>query len=255
MPCMENIETQIETTGKKGRPKCPNCKKCLKYQQNYIENPYVKPLEQTHTIVMAHNLNILHYMYKKMVCKNLASVGYYIGGMSELELKNSEKKQIILASFSMSQEGLDIPTLNAEFLITPKTDIVQSVGRILRAKHNFSHPIIYDFIDTHDVFQRQWLKRKAFYKKQNYKIIGINSTEFNTDMSKWKNIFESKTGGNNKVCVTKTNKKQVSLKSNSSTDKSITTDSDAEESDDDESPEEQKDKQNRGKCLLTFKKK
>ena len=254
MPCMENIETQIETTGKKGRPKCPNCKKCLKYQQNYIENPYVKPLEQTHTIVMAHNLNILHYMYKKIVCKNLASVGYYIGGMSELELKNSEKKQIILASFSMSQEGLDIPTLNAEFLITPKTDIVQSVGRILRAKHKFSHPIIYDFIDTHDVFQRQWLKRKAFYKKQNYKIIGINSTEFNTDMSKWKNIFESKTGGNNKVCVTKTNKKQVSLKSNSSTDKSITTDSDAEE-DDDESSEEQKDNQNRGKCLLPFKKK
>ena len=72
-------------------------------------------------------------------------------------------------------------------------------------------------------------------------------------MSKWKNIFESKTGGNNKVCVAKTNKKQVSLKSNSSTDKSITTDSDAEE-DDDESTEEQKDKQNRGKCLLTFKK-
>ena len=42
---------------------------------------------------MAHNLNILHYMYKKFICKNLASVGYYIGGMSEDELKKSEKKQ------------------------------------------------------------------------------------------------------------------------------------------------------------------
>jgi hypothetical protein len=253
MPCMEYIETQIEPTGKKGRPKCPNCKKCLKYQQNYIDNPYVKPLEQTHTIVMAHNLNILHYMYKKIVCKNLASVGYYIGGMSELELKTSEKKQIILASFSMSQEGLDIPTLNAEFLITPKTDIVQSVGRILRAKHKFSHPIIYDFIDTHDVFQRQWLKRKAFYKKQNYKIIGTNSTEYNTDVTKWKNIFEPKNRGNNKVCVTKTNKKVVSEKSHSSTDKSITNDSDTED-DDDDTLEEQQNKHNRGKCLLTFKK-
>jgi len=257
MPCMENIESQIEITGKKERPKCPNCKKCLKYQQNYIENPYVKPLEQTHTIVMAHNLNILHYIYKKFVCKNLASVGYYIGGMSELELKNSEKKQIILATFSMSQEGLDIPTLNAEFLITPKTDIVQSVGRILRAKHIFSHPIIYDFVDTHDVFQRQWLKRKAFYKKQNYKIIGTNSIEYNTDTSKWKNIFESKNGSNNKECITKTNKKQVSLKSNSSIDKSITSDSDEEEEHEDhvESPEEPKDKYQCGKCLLTFKKK
>jgi hypothetical protein len=187
---MENIETQLEITGKKGRPKCPNCKKCLKYQQNYIENPYVKPLEQTHTIVMAHNLNILHYMYKKIVCKNLASVGYYIGGMSELELKNSETKQIILASFSMSQEGLDIPTLNAEFLITPKTDIVQTIGRVLRAKHAFSDPIIYDIVDNHDVFQRQWLKRKAYYKKNNYNIIGCDIYNYNKDTTQWKSIYQ-----------------------------------------------------------------
>ena len=92
--------------------------------------------------------------------------GADIGGMNEVELKKSEKKQIVISSYVMCSEGLDIPTLNAEFLITPKTDIVQTVGRILRAKHKFSHPIIYDFVDSHDVFQRQWLKRKSYYKKQ-----------------------------------------------------------------------------------------
>ena len=244
MPCMENIEAKGV---KRERPKCPSCKKVLKYEQNYIENKYVKPLEKTHTIVMAHNLNILHYIYKKFVCKNLASVGYYIGGMSEAELKQSEKKQIVLASYSMSSEGLDIPTLNAEFLITPKTDIVQTVGRILRAKHKFSHPIIYDFVDSHDVFQRQWLKRKAYYKKQNYKIIGANSIEYNTDFSKWKSVFEPKT---NKLCITKTSKKQTSIKSDSS-DKSITDDSDVEEEEETEGP---KDKYLGGQCLLKFKK-
>jgi superfamily II DNA or RNA helicase len=71
----------------------------------------------------------------------------------------------------MAAEGLDISTLNAEFLISPKTDIEQCVGRILRAKHATNTPIIYDFIDSHDVFKKQWLKRKAFYKKQNYKIV------------------------------------------------------------------------------------
>jgi superfamily II DNA or RNA helicase len=206
----------------------------------------VKPLEKTHTIVMAHNLNILHYIYKKFVCKNLASVGYYIGGMSEAELKQSEKKQIIISSYVMCSEGLDIPTLNAEFLITPKTDIVQIVGRILRAKHKFSHPIIYDFVDSHDVFQRQWLKRKVYYKKQNYKIIGTNSIEYNTDFSKWKSVFEPKT---NKLCITKTSKKQISIKSDSS-DKSITDDSDVEE----EETEGPKDKYLGGQCLLKFKK-
>jgi superfamily II DNA or RNA helicase len=122
------------------------------------------------------------------VCKNLASVGYYVGGMSEKELKNSETKQIILASFSMANEGLDIPTLNAEFLLTPKTDIVQTIGRVLRAKHAFSDPIIYDIVDVHDCFQRQWLKRKAYYKKNNYNIIGCDSNNYNKDTRKWKSI-------------------------------------------------------------------
>ena len=202
MPCLNSIELAAETNIKhfigpdgekkssKERPKCPNCKKVLKYEQYYIKNLYVKPLEERHTIVMAQNLNILHYIYKKIVCKNLASVGYYIGGMSESELKRSDKQQIVLASYSLCSEGLDIPTLNAEFLITPKTDIVQCVGRILRAKHATQHPIIYDFIDSHDVFQRQWLKRKSYYKKQNYKIIGTDSYEYNLDTTKWNIIFK-----------------------------------------------------------------
>ena len=198
-----------EKTSKKNRTKCPNCNKVFKYEQNYIENPYIKPLEQNHTIIMSHNLNILHYMYKKFVCKNLASVGYYIGGMSESELKASEKKQVILSSFSMSSEGLDIPTLNSQFLITPKSDIVQIVGRIMRAKHTFSHPIIYDFIDTHDVFQRQWFKRKAFYKSQNYKIVGTNSIDYNDNFNAWKTIYEPKS---EQFCETKLSKKSATMK-------------------------------------------
>jgi superfamily II DNA or RNA helicase len=186
------------------------------------------------------------------VCKNLASVGYYVGGMSEHELKKSEKKQVILASFSMCSEGLDIPTLNTEFLITPKTDIVQIVGRILRAKHSFSHPIIYDFIDTHDVFQRQWIKRKSYYKKQNYKIIGTSNVEYNETFSEWKEIYEPKNVLSKKCNSKISNKKNVSKKSNSSSDRSITNDSSDSE---DESEEEiSKDKYACGKCLLSMKK-
>ena len=167
----------------KRRPKCPCCSKVLAYEQNYVDTGLVKPIQDLQTIVLSHNLNVLEYIYQKFVCKNLASVGYYVGGMSESELKASEKRHVILATYSMASEGLDIPGLNAEFLISPKTDIVQSVGRILRAKHATTQPVIYDFVDTHDVFQRQWRKRKAFYKKQNYKIVGC-------DAGNWTTIFE-----------------------------------------------------------------
>ena len=276
MPCMENIEDAAERNvtyyvgpdGKKKatkeKPKCPNCNKILKYEQNYIENPYIKPISQTHTIVMSHNLNVLHYMYKKIVCKNLASVGYYVGGMKEAELKKSEKKQVVLSSFSMSQEGLDIPTLNAEFLITPKTDIIQIVGRILRAKHSYSHPIIYDFVDCHDVFQRQWLKRKAYYKKQNYRIVGTNSTDYHSNISKWKIIYEPKSisnnanalnsNSNNIISKYKINKQKKTKKNSSSSDKSITNDSDSESDTDNDENNNNKDKFLCGKCLIPIKK-
>jgi len=218
LPCVQEIE------GKTKIPKCPNCKKRLKYEQHYIENPYVKPLEQLQTLILSHNLNVLHYIYNKIVCKNIASVGYYVGGMKEIELKKSEKKQVVLASFSMASEALDIPSLNAEFLITPKTDIVQSVGRILRAKHSFSDPIIYDIKDNHEVFQKQWLKRKAYYKKQNYNIIECDSYNYNKDFINWKTT-------------------------NNSCKKNISNDEEEEE----EESEEKKDKL-KGVCLLKFKK-
>jgi superfamily II DNA or RNA helicase len=96
----------------------------------------------------------------------------------------------------MCSEGLDIPTLNAEFLITPKTDVVQIVGRILRAKHAYASPIIYDFIDTHEVFRKQWLKRKAYYKKQNYQIKEINNHHYHSVTSQWKISVSQKKNSN-----------------------------------------------------------
>ncbi len=196
--CEETIINQKTGEAKivKRRPKCPNCNKVLFYEQNYIENPYVKPKHVLQTIILSHNISILDYIYKRFVCKNYASIGYYVGGMKEEELKQSENKQIILGSFAMCAEGLDIPGLNAEFLITPKTDIEQIVGRILRAKHPITNPVIYDIKDSHEVFEKQWNKRKSFYKKNNYKIIETDSFNYKNINTKWKNIFTPKTISN-----------------------------------------------------------
>ena len=58
------------------------------------------------------------------------TVGYYVGGMKEKDLKISETKTVILATYSMAAEALDIKTLTTLFLLTPKTDVQQAVGRI-----------------------------------------------------------------------------------------------------------------------------
>ena len=74
--------------------------------------------------------------------------------MKEEQLKESESKKIILATYSMASEGLDIKTLTTLLLASPKTDIVQAIGRILRTKH--TNPLVIDIVDSHDIFQRQF---------------------------------------------------------------------------------------------------
>ena len=136
-------------------------------------------------MILAHNKSLLKYLYEAIGHRNIAngSVGYYVGGMKEKDLKISETKQIIIATYSMAAEGLDIKTLTTLVLATPKTDIIQAVGRILRVKQE--QPVVIDIVDNHEVFQRQYQKRKAFYRKQKYKIIETNNSESSFDIKNW----------------------------------------------------------------------
>lgn len=93
------------------------------------------------------------------------SVGYYVGGMKKQDLKNSESCKVLLGTYPMANEGLDIPTLNGLILATPRSDIIQSVGRINRVKHENIQPLIIDIVDNFSIFQRQGKKRLDLYKK------------------------------------------------------------------------------------------
>ena len=142
---------------------------------NILENELlIKPEQQF--ILLAHNKSLLNYLYKEINNRNFASVGFYIGGMKDQDLKKSESKKIILATYSMAAEALDIKSLTSLILATPKSDIVQSVGRILREKHE--QPLIIDIIDSHDVFTRQFEKRKSLYKERNYKMIKTDNNQY-----------------------------------------------------------------------------
>jgi len=135
-------------------------------------------------MILAHNKNLLEYLYEAIKTREIASVGYYVGGMKEAALKESETKKVIIATYSMAAEALDIKTLNTLIMATPKTEIEQAVGRILREKHG--SPVVVDIIDEHSTFRNQWTKRKSFYKKQNYKIIRTTSQGYNQDFTSWK---------------------------------------------------------------------
>lgn len=100
--------------------------------------------------------------------------GFYIGGMNKKELKKTSISDLILGSFSMAQEGMDIDSLNAIILASPKTDIEQAIGRIFRKSHEFFYPLIIDIVDDFSVFKSQCLKRYIFYKSKKYVIYNID---------------------------------------------------------------------------------
>ena len=101
---------------------------------------------------------MLKYLYEAITHRGFATVGYYIGGMKQSALQETEDKQIVLATYAMAAEALDIKTLSVLVMASPKTDITQSVGRILRVRHD--NPIVVDIVDRHDTFQNQWRQRK-----------------------------------------------------------------------------------------------
>lgn len=219
-------------------------------------------------MILAHYKNILKYLHDAIKNRNIASVGYYLGGMKEVALKETESKKVVIATYAMAAEALDIKTLTTLIMATPKTDIEQSVGRILREKH--SHPIVVDIIDSHGIFKNQWVKRKAFYKRENYKILYSTSEIYNNSNNSlliWETIYlpKNKSSSLCKNKINNKNKKSISEKSNSSSDKSVINESDNDNNDNNNDSEDDneinkdieidsKDKYLCGKCLLSIKK-
>ena len=102
--------------------------------------------------------------------------GYYRGGQGENKkahrklLQESAKCDVVLGTYAISSEGLDIPDLNTEIMVTPVTDVEQSVGRILRKFHDKLNPLVIDLIDSCGNFVKQASVRAKFYKNEEYEI-------------------------------------------------------------------------------------
>jgi superfamily II DNA or RNA helicase len=127
---------------------------------------------------------------KEFISSGITDIGYYVGGMKQTTLDESEKKAVILATFAMAAEAMNIPALNTILLATPKSNIEQSVGRILREKkeaRKFS-PLILDVIDyQHHGCIGQYNRRRKFYKTCGYKLyvsdFGQSTVDFSSSSS------------------------------------------------------------------------
>ena len=153
----------------------------LKVLQDILkENP------NQQVMILGHQKKLLRYLHDAIKHRTIATTGFYIGGMKEKDLKISEGKKVIIATYAMAEEGLDIKTLTTLIMATPKVDVTQSVGRILRKKHE--QALVIDIVDSHCIFQRHFGKRKTFYRKQKFKVIQTDIDGYR--QKKWKTIYD-----------------------------------------------------------------
>lgn len=157
---MPRMITNICTYTRRTRLLVYILRKCLKQKRKIL--------------VLSERRNHLSDIFVCCKKKGITNVGYYIGGMKQEERKKSEECDIILGTFSMASEGMDIPVLNTVILASPKSSIEQSVGRILRKKHDDVNPLIIDIVDSFSFFSSQGYKRNHFYKRKKYTITNIH---------------------------------------------------------------------------------
>jgi superfamily II DNA or RNA helicase len=132
---------------------------------------------QSHILSLSDRREHLRYLHDTIVERQIATTGYYVGGMKEKDLKETEGKKIMLSTYNMSCEALDVASLNTLILMTSHSGgsvHTQSCGRILRKVHGDIVPTIWDFVDDFSVYKNQAKKRLDYYKKQNYEVYRVN---------------------------------------------------------------------------------
>lgn len=81
-----------------------------------------------------------------------------------------DTKRILISTYQLVKEGFDNARLNTLFIATPRPDVDQTVGRILRVEKTKRtvDPLIIDIVDP--AFRRQFQERLSLYNKRSYNV-------------------------------------------------------------------------------------
>lgn len=77
-----------------------------------------------------------------------ADTALYVGGMTKDAYAAAKAAPVILATYGMFKEGTDVPSLDTLIMATPRADVAQAVGRILRSYGGKQNPVVVDLVDV-----------------------------------------------------------------------------------------------------------
>jgi superfamily II DNA or RNA helicase len=96
-----------------------------------------------------------------------SAVCFYTGETPKHKRLEAEQAPVILSTYPMAREGLDIPRLDTLVLATPTSDAEQAVGRVQRGARA---PLVVDFVDMFSDFVPMWESRLRLYRKKRFDV-------------------------------------------------------------------------------------
>lgn len=94
-------------------------------------------------------LDVFHSLLRPALPSDVV-ISKFVGGSTKKVKKERARapdSDLILGTFAMAQEGLNIPTMSVLMMTTPKADVQQAVGRILRPLEGKGEPVLVDPVD------------------------------------------------------------------------------------------------------------
>lgn len=97
----------------------------------------------------------------------MKDTGFYVGGLKDKERDVAASKPVVLATYQMTAEATNYPWWDTAVMATPRADVQQIIGRILREYPDKKPPVVLDIVDKDsDTYVKYFRSRMRFYESR-----------------------------------------------------------------------------------------
>jgi superfamily II DNA or RNA helicase len=87
-------------------------------------------------------------------------MAYYKGGMKKADLEKAKTKRLVFCTYGMTGEATDVPWWDCAILATPRANVTQAAGRVLREHPGKPKPVIIDIVDDDSAILEGYFKAR-----------------------------------------------------------------------------------------------
>jgi hypothetical protein len=170
--------TQTKIAHSPGRMMTVSKAMSMNQQRNLIVAEFVLSAFKAgrHTLILSDLTDHLDRLFQVIAGVGVSgeNIGYYVGGMSKAELEITKKKKpVILGTYRMVDRGTNVVKWDSLVMATPRSNVKQAVGRVLRFAEGKKQPVILDLVDYDKIFSSFYYSRLRQYASIGAEVINL----------------------------------------------------------------------------------